>query len=93
MSLCNIYINSACSVFAFESRIIPCVSCPQVQQFTNKQIEMSLRVASLDYLGIVAARLRKDAVTSKLNESVVDDIIQHVSIETGAWLGFLSWLT
>ena len=50
-----------------------------VQQFTNKQIEMSLRVASLDYLGIVAARLRKDAVTSKLNEASVDDIIQHVS--------------
>jgi cohesin loading factor subunit SCC2 len=39
---------------------------------------MSLRVASLDYLGIVAARLRKDAVSSQLNESIIDDIIQQV---------------
>jgi cohesin loading factor subunit SCC2 len=39
---------------------------------------MSLRTASLDYLGIVAARLRKDAVTSKLNEDVVNDIINHI---------------
>lgn len=40
---------------------------------------MSLRTASLDYLGIVAARLRKDAVTSKLNEEIVDDIINHIN--------------
>lgn len=30
---------------------------------------MALRVASLDYLGTVAARLRKDAVTSKMDRS------------------------
>ena len=40
---------------------------------------MSLRTASLDYLGIVAARLRKDAVSSKLNEEIVDDIIEHIN--------------
>lgn len=40
---------------------------------------MSLRTASLDYLGIVAARLRKDAVSSKLNEETVDDIISHIN--------------
>lgn len=42
---------------------------------------MSLRVASLDYLGIVAARLRKDAVSSQLNESIIDEIILQVSVE------------
>jgi len=41
---------------------------------------MSLRVASLDYLGIVAARLRRDAVSSRLNEDVISDIIKQVSI-------------
>ncbi|ELU12686.1 hypothetical protein CAPTEDRAFT_160616 [Capitella teleta] len=50
-----------------------------VQQFSNKSVDMSLRTASLDYLGIVAARLRKDAVTSKLNEEIVDDIINHIN--------------
>jgi len=39
---------------------------------------MSLRVASLDYLGIVAARLRKDAVSSRLNEDIILDIIKQV---------------
>ena len=52
--------------------------CPQVQQFSNKSVDMSLRVASLDYLGIVAARLRKDAVTSRLNQDVIDEIIDQV---------------
>jgi cohesin loading factor subunit SCC2 len=50
----------------------------QVRQFSSKSVEMSLRVASLDYLGIVAARLRKDAVSSQLNESVINDIIFQV---------------
>ena len=49
-----------------------------MQQFSNKSVDMSLRVASLDYLGIVAARLRKDAVTSRLNEETIDDIISFV---------------
>ncbi|GFN80172.1 nipped-b-like protein, partial [Plakobranchus ocellatus] len=50
-----------------------------VQQFSSKSTDMSLRVASLEYLGIVAARLRKDAVTSQLNQDVIDDIVQKVS--------------
>jgi len=41
---------------------------------------MSLRVASLDYLGIVAARLRKDAVSSRLNEDIIADIIRQVCV-------------
>ena len=40
---------------------------------------MSLRTASLEYLGIVAARLRKDAVSSQLNQEVIDDIVHKVN--------------
>ncbi|BFZ16564.1 hypothetical protein BsWGS_19603 [Bradybaena similaris] len=50
-----------------------------VQQFSSKSTDMSLRVASLEYLGIVAARLRKDAITSQLNQDVINDIVQKVS--------------
>ncbi|KAK7495047.1 hypothetical protein BaRGS_00013687 [Batillaria attramentaria] len=50
-----------------------------VQQFSSKSTDTSLRVASLEYLGIVAARLRKDAVTSQLNQEVIDDIVQKVN--------------
>lgn len=39
---------------------------------------MSLRVASLDYLGIVASRLRKDAVSSQDNQGSIDEIITKV---------------
>ncbi|XP_058491616.1 nipped-B-like protein A isoform X5 [Solea solea] len=48
-----------------------------VHQFSNKQTEMALRVASLDYLGTVAARLRKDAVTSKMDQKSIDRILQQ----------------
>ncbi len=53
--------------------------CLQVLQFSNKSVDLSLRVASLDYLGIVAARLRKDAVSSQLNEETISEILQEVS--------------
>uniref|UniRef100_A0A3Q3QRL1 Nipped-B protein n=1 Tax=Monopterus albus TaxID=43700 RepID=A0A3Q3QRL1_MONAL len=51
-----------------------------VHQFSNKQTEMALRVASLDYLGTVASRLRKDAVTSKMDQKGLDrnDEIQRL---------------
>lgn len=39
---------------------------------------MSLRVASLDYLGIVASRLRKDAVSSQDNHGSIDEIVTKV---------------
>ncbi|XP_034752577.1 nipped-B-like protein isoform X2 [Etheostoma cragini] len=48
-----------------------------VHQFSNKQTEMALRVASLDYLGTVASRLRKDAVTSKMDQKAVDRILKE----------------
>lgn len=50
----------------------------QVHQFSNKQTEMALRVASLDYLGTVASRLRKDAVTSKMDQKAIDRILREV---------------
>ena len=55
----------------------------QVHQFSNKQTEMALRVASLDYLGTVAARLRKDAVTSTMDQRSIDRILKEVTTTTG----------
>ncbi|XP_044287063.1 nipped-B-like protein isoform X3 [Varanus komodoensis] len=49
-----------------------------VHQFSNKSTEMALRVASLDYLGTVAARLRKDAVTSKMDQGSIARILKQV---------------
>lgn len=56
----------------------------QVHQFSNKQTEMALRVASLDYLGTVASRLRKDAVTSRMDQKAIDRIISEVEYNYGA---------
>ncbi|XP_061192495.1 nipped-B-like protein isoform X1 [Saccostrea echinata] len=50
-----------------------------VKQFSNKSVDMSLRVASLDYLGIVASRLRKDAVSSHDNQESIDEIVTKVT--------------
>eukprot|EP00062_Callorhinchus_milii_P027175 gi/632990162/ref/XP_007884036.1/ PREDICTED: nipped-B-like protein [Callorhinchus milii] len=50
-----------------------------VHQFSNKSTEMALRVASLDYLGTVAARLRKDAVSCKMDRESIDRILKQVA--------------
>ncbi len=39
---------------------------------------MSLRVVSLEYLGVVAARLRRDAVTSQLRTDTIDQLLKQV---------------
>lgn len=52
-----------------------------VQKFSNTKTDMSLRVSSLDCLGIVAARLRRDAVTSQLKVDKIDQIIQDIKEE------------
>ncbi|GFR03866.1 nipped-B-like protein [Trichonephila clavata] len=52
-----------------------------VRNFSNKSMEMTLRVASLDYLGVVAARLRKDAVTSQDRKDMINDVIQRIVSE------------
>ncbi|KAG7253271.1 hypothetical protein CRUP_014211 [Coryphaenoides rupestris] len=41
-----------------------------VYQFSTKQTEMALRVASLDYLGTVATHLRKDAIPGSRDETL-----------------------
>lgn len=58
---------------------------PQVHQFSNKQTEMALRVASLDYLGTVASSLRKDAVTCPVDQGDIDRILSQVGF--GAFKG------
>lgn len=49
-----------------------------VNNFVNKNLEISLRVASLDYLGVVAARLRKDTVNSATRLSKIDQLIKEI---------------
>uniref|UniRef100_UPI00358E56D1 nipped-B-like protein isoform X3 n=1 Tax=Myxine glutinosa TaxID=7769 RepID=UPI00358E56D1 len=49
-----------------------------VHQFSNKACEMPLRVASLDYLGTVASRLRRDSVGLSL-QSQIDSIISQLT--------------
>ncbi|XP_037339727.2 nipped-B-like protein isoform X1 [Pungitius pungitius] len=48
-----------------------------VHQFSNKHTEMALRVASLDYLGTVASSLRKDAVSSNMDQKAIDRILRE----------------
>ncbi|XP_059489671.1 nipped-B-like protein isoform X2 [Neocloeon triangulifer] len=52
-----------------------------VKNFMNKGIEIALRVASLDYLGVVAARLRKDAVSSNLKVDTINKLINEIKEE------------
>lgn len=49
-----------------------------VQNFSNKNVDVLLRVASLEYLGVVAARLRKDAVSSQLKTDTIDQLLKQV---------------
>jgi len=53
-----------------------------VQNFSNKNVDMSLRVVSLEYLGVVAARLRRDAVTSQLRTDTIDQLLKQVREDT-----------
>ncbi|KAF0287117.1 Nipped-B-like protein [Amphibalanus amphitrite] len=55
-----------------------------VANFSNKSKEMALRVSSLDYLGVVAARLRRDAVTSTARPELIEEIISEVKREERA---------
>lgn len=50
-------------------------------KFSNRSTEMPLRVSSLEYLGVVAARLRKDAVQSKLKIDYIDSIVNAIREE------------
>ncbi|XP_077287915.1 nipped-B cohesin loading factor isoform X2 [Arctopsyche grandis] len=52
-----------------------------VKYTSDKSMEMSVRVASLEYLGLVAARLRKDTVQSRGKLSTMDHIIRDIKAE------------
>ncbi|XP_050313224.1 nipped-B-like protein isoform X2 [Anthonomus grandis grandis] len=52
-----------------------------VHNFSNKGTDMSLRVASLDYLGVVAARLRRDSVLSRCKLNSIDQMIKDIRQE------------
>lgn len=44
-------------------------------------MEMPVRVASLEYLGLVAARLRKDSVHSRANLATMDAVVRDITAE------------
>lgn len=48
---------------------------------SDKSMEMSVRVASLEYLGLVAARLRRDAVTSRAKLGAMDSVVRDIRAE------------
>ena len=50
-------------------------------QFINRSNEMALRLSSLEYLGVIAARLRKDFVQSKLRIDYIDSIVSAIREE------------
>ncbi len=50
-------------------------------KFRERGTEMALRISSLEYLGVVAARLRKDAVQSKLKIDYIDSIVKLIKEE------------
>lgn len=52
-----------------------------VKYMADKSIEQSIRVVSLEYLGIVAARLRKDTVESRCKVNTMDALIKCIKLE------------
>ena len=60
---------------------LPPPSISQVQTFSNRSNEQQLRLISLEHLGVIAARLRKDAITSvKENHEQLVDILAEVGV-------------
>jgi hypothetical protein len=55
---------------------------PSSRDYLNAGTEVSLRLSSLDYLGLVASRLRRDAVQSKLKLETIDTIINSVKVRS-----------
>lgn len=52
-----------------------------VRYVSDKSIEQSIRLVSLDYLGIVASRLRKDTVESRCKVNIIDSMIKSIKVE------------
>lgn len=51
----------------------------QIVTFNNKANDVSLRVSAIDYLGVVAAHLRKDAVNSQQDTESITEILIEVT--------------
>ncbi|XP_055682843.1 nipped-B protein isoform X1 [Lutzomyia longipalpis] len=51
------------------------------RNMSDKSVEQSIRLVSLEYLGLVAARLRKDTVESRCKVSTMDQLIKYIKIE------------
>ena len=54
-------------------------SLMQIVTFNNKANDVSLRVSAIDYLGVVAAHLRKDAVNSQQDTESITEILIEVT--------------
>ena len=54
-------------------------SLTQIVTFNNKANDVSLRVSAIDYLGVVAAHLRKDAVNSQQDTESITEILIEVT--------------
>lgn len=52
-----------------------------VKYMADKTVDQSIRVVSLEYLGIVAARLRKDTVKARNRVKTMDELIKCIKIE------------
>ena len=50
-----------------------------MHQFNNRSNDMTMRVSSLDYLGQIASRLRKHAVSSNMDQDTLDTIVSQVN--------------
>lgn len=61
--------------------LLSLLGCMLVGNFSNKGTDMSLRVVSLDYLGVVAARLRRDSVMSRCKLNTIDQMIKDIKNE------------
>lgn len=48
---------------------------------SDKSMEMSVRVASLEYLGLVAARLRRDGVRSRASLASMHGVVRDIRAE------------
>lgn len=52
-----------------------------VKYMADKTVDQSIRVVSLEYLGIVAARLRKDTVKARNRVKIMDELIDCIKTE------------
>ncbi|CAK1552044.1 unnamed protein product [Leptosia nina] len=52
-----------------------------LKYMSDKSMEMPVRVASLEYLGLVASRLRRDSVHSRAKLSTMDAVVRDIRAE------------